>query len=89
MTQSDFTNRSLEAGLGEELELVCGAAARGALIGGLDADLLLASPAPDTVWLLDQAPLVAEEGKLRLGRDSLVIRNTALSIEDCTVGEDN
>ena len=28
MTQSDFTNRSLEAGLGEELELVCGAAAR-------------------------------------------------------------
>ena len=36
----------------------------------------MASPAPDTVWLLDQAPLVAEEGKLRLGRDSLVIRNT-------------
>ena len=49
----------------------------------------MASPAPDTVWLLDQAPLVAEEGKLRLGRDSIVIRNTALSIEDCTVGEDN
>ena len=47
----------------------------------------MASPAPDTVWLLDQAPLVAEEGKLRLGRDSLVIRNTALSIEDCTVGK--
>ena len=46
----------------------------------------MASPAPDTVWLLDQAPLVAEEGKLRLGRDSIVIRNTALSIEDCTVG---